>query len=166
MNKKLLTLAVVIVGLALFFVLKPTSPEEQIKHQLNQIKNLINTHKPSKNPIEAMKTARELTQYVSNDIVVQHQTQDIKYDFLTEKKQLNYSLVMGQRMYESVNIEWLETQINVLSENEATVDVVIKVMVSNNNSKLFEDVIPARFYLSNIDDTWKITKAYNLDPFE
>lgn len=166
MNKKIIIIAIVIIGLALFFVLKSTSPEDQIKKQLAQIKQSINNHKPSQNPIEAMKTARELTEFASDDIVIQHQTQDIKYDFITEKKQLNYSLVMGQRMYDSVKVEWLETQINVLSENEAKVDMVIKVEVDNNNSKFFEDVIPVRLYLSNINDTWKITKAYNLDPFE
>ncbi|MCH2534734.1 MAG: hypothetical protein MK008_09865 [Bdellovibrionales bacterium] len=166
MNKKLLVLIVVIIGLAVFFMLKPPSPEEQIKNQLAQLKQSINSHQPSQNPIQAMKIARELTEFASNDIVIQHQTQDIKYDFITEKKELNYSLVMGQRMYDSVNIDWLETQINILSEYEATVDVVIKVLVKVNNSDLFEDVIPARFYLSKIEDNWKITKAYNLDPFE
>lgn len=166
MKKNLLLLAVVLIGLALFFIFKQKSPEEQIKAQLHSIDQKINTHEPNTNPIQAMKIANELAEFVSNDIILQHQTQDIKYDFIHEKKELTYSLAMAQRMYDKVEVERLETQITVLTEHEASAEAVYRVRVFKSDSEAFNDVIPIKLYLSKIDDTWKITKAYNIDPFE
>lgn len=165
-KKALIIVVIILVGLGVFYFFQQKTPEDKILSQLDEIKDYINKHEPQKSPIAAITVANKFTDFVSEDVVIQHQTQDIKYDFLRSKKELSYSLAMAQRMYNSVQLEYLEIQVDLLSENESTVELVAKVLVKENEKDVFEDVIPLKLHLSNIDDQWIITKAYNIDPFE
>lgn len=167
MNKKILIILIIlmIAGLSYYF-LKKDSPELQIINQLDEIKTFINTHKPSQNPLQAIGTANQFAKFVTTDIVIQHQTQDLKYDFITTKKNLAYSLAMAQKMYESIEIQWLEIEVTLLSEQVATAEIVTKIIVKKSKDINYEDIIPIKIFLSKIDSKWRISRGFNIDPFE
>lgn len=166
MRKLIALLAIAVVGVGLYFLLRPTE-EDKIKETLSEFQQLVRID-ANENALQVAGKVQGIADIFTDPFQIEFKSAVTKPIVLIDKKELKSRVMQGRAFLKRLKLSFSDTEIAFSGEDKALVTLTAVVRGRGARSEQdFEEASEFEIELQKLEDgSWKLHRLKNVQALE